>query len=128
MPTLNEKMKTMTGYCSACGAQIIDLSGVRPRLLPNYREHIIELSNETMMRVGVCVTCKGKLVSGSKVKTTANAILANHRIYWGVQKRRPKNFDKLTVSDPNTDEKKFNRARKERRHAEALKKSKKGNK
>lgn len=103
----------------------------RDKLLPNYADHIIELSNGTIMRVGVCSDCKLLLVSGDQVQVTADNILQNHIEYWdslneddsevavlqsdktpvkmGVsedlgQKTIPNDYQDFTVVDPNTDE------------------------
>ena len=104
--TLEEKMKTMVGYCSCCGIEIMDLSVKgKAKLLPNFCENELELSNGTIMPVGVCSSCKAKLVSGKATQKTADAILANHKTYWfgKKEKERPQNFENLTVVDPNTD-------------------------
>ena len=104
--TLAEKMKTMVGYCSCCGIEIMDLSVKgRARLLPNFCENELELSDGTIMPVGVCTGCKAKLVSGSEVQKTADVILANHKIYWSgkEKKERPQDFENFTVIDPNSD-------------------------
>ena len=98
--TLAEKMETMTGYCSSCGAEVIDL--VAKKFLPNYTTHIVELSDGTIMKVGVCTACKLKLTSGKNVQKTADAILNNHKTYWSDKKARPRNFKDLMITDPNT--------------------------
>lgn len=89
MATLSEKMKTMTGYCSCCGTRIIDDNG---KPLENYCDHTIEvcfdesLENNRLLKVGVCVACKARLVAGNKKEQTATKILANHKIYWKANK------------------------------------------
>lgn len=122
MKTLTEKMKTMVGYCSSCGVEIIDLEA--KKFLPNYANHIIELSNGTLMQVGVCVDCKLKLVSGNKVQKTADDILKNHKIYWKDSKDKPKDNETLTVVDPNSDSYKFHQKKILKEHEEHLKKLK----
>jgi hypothetical protein len=68
----------------------------------------MELSDGSMLKVAVCTTCKPLLVSGSKVKETADRILRHHKIYWQQHETddhgdgRPNKFDKLKVSDPGT--------------------------
>lgn len=101
--SLEEKMKTMSGYCCSCGTVIMDLTKKRPseRLLPNHRQHTIELSNG-YLTVGVCEPCKVELVSG-KAKKVADTILENHKIY--VRNREGVNaerFEKVTVVNPNS--------------------------
>lgn len=111
MSELTEKMKTMVGYCTSCGVQVMDLSPAArgKRALPNYCEHTIEMSDGSLLRVAVCDQCKPLLVSGDKVQETADRILKHHKIFWQGNKKdqfgdgRPDRFDKLTVSDPNSD-------------------------
>lgn len=115
----------MTGFCSHCGVEIMDLSKrKRARILPNYREHTIQVSSGSLLRVGVCDECKAKLVSGDVVKKTADKILANHKIYWNFNiKDRPehsKKYKALTVSDPNSDITKVAIQRKQRKEEENL--------
>lgn len=111
-------MKQMVGYCTNCGTQIIDIT--RPRgkkALPNYAEHTMELSDGSMLKVAICTTCKPLLISGSKVKETADRILRHHKIYWQQHEidehgdGRPSRFDKLTVADPGTNMLKIRRKR-----------------
>jgi len=102
----------MLGKCSNCKTQIMDLElRGRKRLLDNYRDHIVEISNGTLMRVGVCVNCKILLVAGTKVKETADNILKNHKEYWEVDKYAPKGFKDLFIADPNSTEDKFMKKR-----------------
>ena len=98
----------MLGKCSNCKTQIMDLElRGRKRLLDNYRDHIVELSNGTLMRVGVCVNCKALLVAGLKVKDTADNILKNHKDYWEKDSHAPDGFKSLIITDSNTSEDKF---------------------
>lgn len=125
MPTLKQKMQKLTGYCSHCGTEIIDLTKrKRARMLPNYREHEIQLSDGSLMRVGVCDTCKAKLVAGPDVQKTADKIVANHKIYWdaNIQDRpdHSKKYKNLTCIDPNSDINKVKIQRKKRKDEEAL--------
>lgn len=82
------------------------------RLLSNYRDHIVELSNGTLMRVGVCQNCKELLVSGKIVKKTADNILKRHKDYWATDEHAPRGFEDFEIIDPNTDEEKFAKKRK----------------
>ena len=104
-------MKTMIGYCSSCGDQVLDLSGPRPVMLPNFREHTIMLSDWSMMRVGVCDVCKEKLISGQNIGKTADKILKNHKTYWRGKQSGPIGFEDMTVADPDTDTTKYRRDR-----------------
>lgn len=110
----------MLGFCSACGERIITL-GKKPRFLDNYREHFIELSNKTIMKVGVCADCRVSLVAGD-AKGKADLILANHKEYWANRTKKtkkttgrttkmiPRFFEDLTVENPNTTPRDFRRA------------------
>jgi len=80
--TLAEKMKTTSGYCCVCGDEVVEKVKEKVRLKENYRQHIIKLSNWTLMRIGVCDKCHAKLTSGNKVQETADTALANHKTYW----------------------------------------------
>jgi len=105
----------MLGKCSNCKTQIMDLElRGRKRLLDNYRDHIVELSNGTLMRVGVCVNCKILLVAGAKVKETADNILKNHKDYWENDQYAPKGFKDFIIVDPNSTEDKFMKKRADR--------------
>lgn len=84
----------------------------------NYRDHIIELSNGTLMRVGVCQNCKELLVAGKKVKATADNILKRHKDYWNTDEHAPKGYKLFSITDPNTDEDKFMVKRKQKFVAE----------
>lgn len=105
----------MLGKCSNCKTQIMDLElRGQKRLLTNYRDHIVELSNGTLMRVGVCVNCKALLVAGLKVKETADNILKNHKAYWEGDQYAPKGYKSLIIIDPNSTEAKFMQKRADR--------------
>ena len=120
-------MQTMVGYCSSCGAQIIDLTKQgKDRFLPNFTQHTIELSNGTLMAVGVCSDCKVKLVGGKNVQATADTIVGNHKIYWAVQDEgmRPKDFVTITATDPNTSYEKWYNKKILKAHADHVKKLK----
>ena len=54
------------------------------------------------MRVAVCTSCKVKLVSGNKVKETADLILKNHKNHWESDINAPIGFQDWEVVDPNT--------------------------
>lgn len=100
----------MLGFCSNpdCNTQVMDLAKKgEGRFLTNYRDHWIELSNGTIMRVGVCVNCKAKLVSGSNVRKTAEKILQKHKAYWTTDPYAPKDFQSMEIVSPNTSEKGF---------------------
>lgn len=111
MATLAQKMKTMVGFCSSCGANIIDLTGEKPKKLPNFREHLIQLSDWSLMRVGVCDICKEKLTNGKDRQKIADAVLNNHKTYWKNTVNKPKGKDALTVLNPDTTDEDFKRER-----------------
>lgn len=86
----------------------MDLSLRGPkRLLTNYRDHWVELSNGTIMRVGVCVNCKESLVSGEKVREVADGILKKHKEYWADDPRSPESLQNVSIVDANGNEKSF---------------------
>jgi len=96
----------MLGKCSACGTQVIEIKKengkVKAKYLSNYKEHIIELSNHSIMRVAVCDKCKVELVAG-KSKEIAVKIVDNHIDFWGKNKKTaPKEFASLTCVNSNT--------------------------
>ena len=109
-PSLSEKM---IGRCSHCGMNIIELKAEKKkRITSDYVEHLLELSNKTLMRVAVCPNCKALLVSGDKVSETADKIMQNHIYYWDFhQKQRPEDYKSLFVTDPNTSKSKYFRKR-----------------
>lgn len=98
----------MLGFCSACGAKIIDIKKkggkASLRKLENYKEHIVELSNGTIMRVAVCDNCKIELVAG-KALDTAKTILSNHKDYWENNRKKKDitDYAGLKIINPNTD-------------------------
>lgn len=96
----------MAGHCPSCGADIYTIVNGRTKKLPTYSEHILKLSNWTLMRVGVCADCKTELVAG-KSMLTAKKIVANHKLYWRKAKKAPKNFENLDCMDSNSNPKKF---------------------
>ena len=107
MPEITLPKNKMLGYCSACGEKIIEakMQGKRKaslRKLPNYKEHIIELSNGTIMRIAICDKCKVELVAGKSQKT-AEKILDNHIAYWSTAKSKPTDYKNLSVVNSNTD-------------------------
>jgi hypothetical protein len=124
----------MLGFCSSCGTKIIQL-GKKPKFLENYKEHFISLSNQTLMRIGVCDVCKVQLVAGD-AKGIAKKILDNHKEYWSNHKvktekkhigDRPKFYNRLTIENPNTSPKDFFRKlekdARERKELNTIKKS-----
>lgn len=124
----------MLGFCSSCGVKIIRL-GRRPQFLENYREHYFSLSNDTLMKVGVCDVCRVELVSGDAGKM-AKKILQNHKLYWATRTKKikktngkvskdiPRFFEKLEVENPNTNPRDFTRylekKRKEKQELKAM--------
>jgi len=107
----------MTGTCSSCGKEILVKVNGKFRKSLAYREHFLELSNGTIMRVGVCEDCKIKLVTGDKVDETAEKILDNHKIYWKEHSdTAPAKYDEITVTNPNTTPSQFIRSRNIDRH------------
>jgi hypothetical protein len=79
----------------------------RERLLSNFAEHFLELSNGTIMRVSVCSNCKLLLVAGTQVQKTADNILSKHKDYWQTDENAPQGFADFTVVDPNASEDKI---------------------
>ena len=117
----------MLGYCSACGAKIIEITiekgKKKARFLDNYKEHIIELSNNTIMRVAVCDKCKVELVAG-KSKKTANKIVENHIAYWDNKPlNSPMDYQKIICINSNTTEMDF--LRKKEKQAQEIEIAKK---
>lgn len=109
MSALTEKMKTMVGYCTNCGVEVMDITRARgKKKLDNYREHTMEMSDGSLLSVAVCEECKTLLVTGDKVQETAERILKHHKIYWQENSKddhgdaRPSRFDKITISDPSS--------------------------
>lgn len=103
-------MKTMSGFCCVCGDEIVVKVKGRNKLGENFRHHIIKLSNNTLMRIGVCDKCHAKLTSGNKVQETSDTALANHKTYWANNpKWSPNDYQNLTVTDPNSNLSKFKR-------------------
>lgn len=97
----------MIGYCSACGASVIVFDKTKKKasakFAPDFREHYIELSNKTLMRIGLCADCKVYMVSGADIDKKAKDIIKNHIAFWKENsKDAPDNFSKLTVVNPNT--------------------------
>lgn len=82
-----------------------------------YREHYIEITNGTLLRVGVCESCRPLLISGENVLENAKRILDAHKIFWASENPIG-DYDSLDVVDPNTDEKKFLEKRKESEQVE----------
>jgi len=120
-PKLSEKM---IGRCSHCGVNIIELKQTKKkRITSDYCEHLLELSNKTLMRVAVCPNCKVLLVSGDKVLKTADKIIKNHIDYWNHHQRQaPGDYKELYVVDPNTSKSKFFRKREKAIQEEEIKK------
>jgi hypothetical protein len=76
------------------------------RIMTNYRDHIVGLSNGTIMRVGVCENCKELLVSGEDVLKTAKNILKKQKKYWDSDDHAPIGYESFEITDPNTNEEK----------------------
>ncbi len=103
----------MIGICSNCDTQVMDLNRRgQDRFLLNYRDHIVELSNNTLMRVGVCVNCKKLLEDEKTAQETSDNILRKHKEYWNSDEYAPIGFEDFTIIDPNTNEEKFAEKRK----------------
>lgn len=104
-----------TGKCSNClEVDILDYTKKgKERIMPEYREHVMELSNggsNSLMSVGVCTACKIKLVQGEDSMATAENILKNHVEYWKAnasEKEMPPEEGVFSVVDPNSSEEKF---------------------
>jgi hypothetical protein len=106
----------MLGYCSACGVKVIEVKKdgkkASAKFMTNFKEQIIELSNKTIMRVGVCDKCKEKMVSGKDPLEVAQKIIDNHIEYWKNHKREaPRGYEDLKATHPNTDLRQFLRRR-----------------
>lgn len=99
------------GYCALCQEVKIMHFDEKNRLVlsPNYREHFLELSNGTLMRVCVDEECKTRLIGGSEVMKNANIILENHKAFWARESPESIDAQDLEVIDPNTDEEKYRR-------------------
>ncbi len=131
----------MIGKCTSCNKAIMTLKSLKSLKalkalkakevkeanknnkwlkLDIYREHTLELSNNTLMRVAVCIDCKVKLVSSNLVKNIGNTILKKHKEYWKNQKDKPKGFEKFTVVDYNTNFSKFRQKQQIRKHEQHL--------
>lgn len=124
--TLEDKMKTMSGYCCVCGDTIIVKTKKPKDKLKDYRHHWIKLSNWTIMKIGICKQDKTKLTSGNKVQETADTALANHKIYWAEHAATaPEGYQSFTVLDPNTNLGKFKREVILKKHTEEVAKQEK---
>lgn len=106
---------TMQNYsltnCYSCDKQIIKVlnkDGVKKiKIKENFREHTIELSNNTIMRVAVCKECKEILMTEAG-KEKVDIILAKNKLHWSKGRKINKgNFDKLTVINTNITKRKF---------------------
>ena len=102
------------GCCTNCDVQIMDMTKRgQERFLPNYREHTIELSNLSLMRVAVCLDCKDTLThETAQSKKIADTILDRHKVWWtnNLPKKDPRMPDfhmDLSVEDANSSEEKF---------------------
>lgn len=109
------------GLCTACDTPILDLSKKgKARFLPNYREHEMELSNESLIRVVVCDECKDVLVSDTpEAMAMATGIIERHKVWWSENlseddERMPKFHERLAVIDSNSNLLKFRQALAER--------------
>jgi len=102
----------MIGKCSNCDTQVMDLNRRgQDRFLSNYRDHIVELSNNTLMRVGVCQNCKALLEDEKTAQEVADNILKKHKDYWNNDEYAPIGFEDFTIIDQNTNEDKFAKKR-----------------
>lgn len=100
------------GACTSCDKQIFDASKPKgSRFTEEYREHTLGLSNETLMRVGVCASCKEILDSdNTKAQELANQILERHKIWWRnnlPETKQPYFFKNIAVTNVTTDEDAF---------------------
>lgn len=93
-----------------------------PFELPEYREHFIELSNASLLKVGVCTACHMTLISGVKASENAGKILeAYKRWLRGIQGQKS-DFENLEIINPNASESDYqmNRLRAEMREKSNL--------
>lgn len=82
MKTLKEKMKTMVGFCSSCGDDILVSVNGKLKKKNNFEEHTIMLSDWSLMRVAVCTDCKKLLKKQARKQEIADTILTNHETFW----------------------------------------------
>jgi hypothetical protein len=120
---MKKKKEIQVGCCSYCDVKIFDVKKrtqekvvrMAKRKLPEYREHTFELSNESLMRVGVCQKCKDVLVEGSSdAEVIAEAILNRHKEWWkkNEKKEHIPFYNSIFVVDVNSSEEKFSEKRK----------------
>ena len=77
MAKIIEKLRL--GYCSGCDKKILDFTKKDPkeRKLPEYREHIFELNDDSLMKVAVCDICDKEMDS-----KLADNIMKRHYKTW----------------------------------------------
>lgn len=95
------------GYCTGCDKQIFERVGSRLQPTDEYNEHEVELSNGTLMRVGVCGTCKPILLGNDENgRALAEYILERHKMLWEAQTEqeltRPNFHRDLAIEDHNS--------------------------
>lgn len=100
-------------FCSLCEkVRIIGFDeNNKPFELPIYREHFIELSNGSLLKVGVDETCKISLVSGKKVRENAEKILEGYKEHLREIAGYRSDFESWNVTHPNTSKEDFHMAR-----------------
>lgn len=100
-------LRMKRGFCALCQeVRIMEaVEGGGVQTLPNYCEHFVELSNGSIMRIGICEDCRPRLISGKNVLQNAKKILDLHKEFWRSENPHG-NFDDLDIADPNTDEQK----------------------
>lgn len=97
--------------CYSCNKQIIKIAekeGIKKvKIKDNFREHFIELSNKTIMRVAVCKECKELLMTQAG-KEIAETILSKNKTHWRKGKKiKTENFDNLNVESSKITKGKF---------------------
>lgn len=110
-------------FCSLC--ENIRIIGYdednRPYELPNYREHFMELSNGSLLKVGLDENCHIGLISGNKVKQNAEKMLESYKAWLRAIPGQPSDFEELEVVKPNTNELDFQMDRIRKQNEEAAK-------
>lgn len=100
------------GFCVGCDVQIFDKEGGRLKKNDLYSEHEVELSNGTLMPVGVCTGCKVVLSANSEDgRALAEIILERHKLLWDTladsHAFKPTFHADLSVEDHNSSEEKI---------------------
>ena len=83
--------------------------------MTNYRDCTVELSDDTLMRIGVCQNCKALLDDEATAQATADHIMEKHIDFWAkFGGARTDKFRDLKIVDINITEERFEEKRKAR--------------